>query len=557
MDRRSQVGKKLSKLLAVLSMVLLAFVSKNQLNSDDRYMELNRIANARSDFKFRDIDDNIITQLDKGTRGEILGYLRFRKPGSRVADGNYGLKIKILNGAEIGKIYYVYFNVQKQNMKFYTQLPGEKGSVVTTDVKLARANELTENQKALIQNKPDSKSTGVTELIDSSLADKKIAASDTIPSKIQMEELIDDSKALDNTEIAREIPEKLEEVTERVARLSPLNKSESCNTCNIKPPKKCNAGNSYFEEDLIALQTEGSDFLRNLIIPMDQNQEEDGIDLKCVRTALESFPAKRFRQCVPTSDSSTSLRAVKASKPCVTDRLASTLTKSFNIAAKCLKPIIGEDGSYSYKLQKIFEMISQESGFHTNVIGTNDDVGIGQMQNPAVKAVNRLMIDKTQESLSSSDSEDCQNLYKEFLKSEEPIKPTQTCNRIAPKKGNPWKNMIYTFLYFKVNRDILKDTIFDFMPYRDRLQMSRTEMEKLKDELAKLAHNKGAAGASDIFGKQLMRNFNSNYPARSAKEALKAITKSESNYLRVSAAKAASIENAANLSREDSCIRGY
>lgn len=554
MNRNFQLRRVFSNLVAVLSVLLLAFNSK-----DDHFVELKQLANARSEAKFTSADDNFITELQKGTRGKIIENVLFKR------SGNYGLRIKVLGGNHDGQFYWVYYNVLKDNMKFFTQLPGEQAIQETTNLSQAKATELKQNEKA-ISAKSSSESTkldsetyavpSTEDLLDSPKKDMPIESSKdenlfetaAVPQGVAIEE---------SAELSRNIPEKLADVNERVSQLSPSNQDKTCSDCELKKPKSCTAQNSYIEEDLIDLQLHGSEFLQSLTTPIFPEQEPEGIDLRCVRASLESFPPKRFRKCVPSDDSPNRLKDQRAHKPCVTDRLASTLTKSFNITAKCLQPILGSKGDYKFKLQKIFEMISIESGFHTNVVGSNSDVGIGQLQGSAVAGINRIIIDEAKSSLRRSDDKECNNLYTEFLKDNEPIKPNNICNRMAPSKGNPWKNMIYTFLYFKVNRDLLDDMIFNQYPYKNSVQMPSRELEKLKDEMAKLAHNRGAAGAADILGPNLIRNFNSQFPARTAREALNSISKNQLTYLTKSAARAASVEKRASLAREESCIRGY
>jgi hypothetical protein len=505
----------------LLSIVLLAFTSKNQLDHNQRYIKLNQLANARSGYKFRTSDNNIITQLKKGTRGEILEFIKFDKRKNNIGSGNYGVKIKVIDGPQDNKIFFVYYNVKKQNMEFYTKLSDESEATTTKDIKDAESAVLKNDEKVipgtanieelsqLVLPEDDTQEVDPQEI---KVTPEKLS---TIPTEVLPKEITKTSQ----NPLLELIPDKMVEVTKKMEKLSPPNKNKECDSCQISVPKNCKANNSYIEEDLIELQSK-SNFLQHLISPIISGEEGDGIDIRCVRTSLETFSSRRFYKCVQSENSSGPLKFVGAQKTCITNRLASTLTKSFNVIAKCLKPIIGTDGNYKHKLQKIFEMINQESGFHTNVIGTNDDVGIGQMQKDAVRDVNKIILNKAKQNLRSSDDPDCNNLYTEFLKENRPINPSDTCERLSPSEGNPWKNMIYTFLYFKISRDSLKNSVFNHDLYMQRLQMNASEIEKIKDELAKFAHNKGPDGAANRFSSQLLKRFDSINPATSAKQAL-------------------------------------
>jgi hypothetical protein len=525
------------KLITLISALLLAF------GEQDRFMELVRYTNGREYAKFRSTDNNVIIGLNAGTQGEIIERVFFKQTTK-----NWGIKIRVLNGENKGQEYWVYYTAINPNMKFSMSAPEIKVTVTPTPEN-AVAAELTKNQRSIkitpVLTIKKSDSTTLTPI--------NISPINTIPDQVPSSSDEVDSKMA--VEVARMIPEKVEQAQESVSQLTSPKESKHCSSCEYQIPKSCTENNSYFEEDLLDLQNNSSEFLQNLIEPIDSGYGAKGINYKCVRASLESFPPKRFKNCIPNE--SNRLVIEKAKKPCVTSRLVSTLTKSFNITAKCLRPIINKKGDYNYKLQKIFEMISLESGFHTNVVGTNDDAGIGQLQSSAGAAVNRIILDEAKVSLRESSDSDCQKLYSEFLKEDEPIRPSRTCDRISVKKGNPWKNMIYTFLYFKVNRDIMDDLIFNQQYYSNRLSLSTTELEKLKDEMAKLAHNKGAGGASDLLSDQIINHFNSSFPAQSAGEVLRLLDSMKNNYLKKSSAQAERIKNLAHLSQENSCIKPF
>lgn len=82
----------------------------------ERFVELQGFLNARSSAAFRQVDSNVVTVLNRGTRGEIL-------ESKKMSSGNYGLRIKVTTGSNAGQSYWVYYNNSRPDLALYTTPP--------------------------------------------------------------------------------------------------------------------------------------------------------------------------------------------------------------------------------------------------------------------------------------------------------------------------------------------------------------------------------------------------------------------------------------------------
>ncbi len=80
-------------------------------------MELEGYLNARSSMSFNPGDRNVKTVLGKGTQGEIL-------EAKKLSSGNYGLRIRVLNGVKADEVFWVYHKVSDSDLTLYESLPG-------------------------------------------------------------------------------------------------------------------------------------------------------------------------------------------------------------------------------------------------------------------------------------------------------------------------------------------------------------------------------------------------------------------------------------------------
>ena len=98
----------------LLAALLVGFSGK------EKFVELDGYLNGRSSASFTARDRNILKVLNKGTRGEILEY-------KKLPSGNYGLKIKAINGTSAGGTFWVYHNVKNSDLALFESVPSSWG----------------------------------------------------------------------------------------------------------------------------------------------------------------------------------------------------------------------------------------------------------------------------------------------------------------------------------------------------------------------------------------------------------------------------------------------
>jgi hypothetical protein len=123
------------------------------------YVELEGFINGRESARFRSSDQNVRAVLPRGTKGQILEYTEF-------SSGNYGLKIRTLNGQRAGEEFWVYYRPSAPHMRLFEAFPqqwrsgsqtqGQAGSGArpTTQVERATAAETTRPVTAFVEPAP-------------------------------------------------------------------------------------------------------------------------------------------------------------------------------------------------------------------------------------------------------------------------------------------------------------------------------------------------------------------------------------------------------------------
>lgn len=109
---------KNSKLYKPLLSGLLTAIFLTGFTGEEKYVELDGYLNGRSSAAFANNNRNIRTVLAKGTRGSILGF-------KKLPSGNFGLKIKVLNGPKTGETLWVYHKVKDSDLTLYKAAPQE------------------------------------------------------------------------------------------------------------------------------------------------------------------------------------------------------------------------------------------------------------------------------------------------------------------------------------------------------------------------------------------------------------------------------------------------
>lgn len=106
------------KITAFKALLLAAFLAG--FSGKEKFVELDGYLNGRSSASFTARDRNILRVLNKGTRGEILEY-------KKLPSGNYGLKIRAINGAHAGGTFWVYHKTKNSDLTLFESVPNSWG----------------------------------------------------------------------------------------------------------------------------------------------------------------------------------------------------------------------------------------------------------------------------------------------------------------------------------------------------------------------------------------------------------------------------------------------
>ncbi len=107
---------KISKVFKPFVTGFLCTVFLAGFTGKEKYVELEGYVNGRNSSSFTTRDKNIVSVLEKGTRGEIVEY-------KKLASGNYGLRVKVLNGSEMGQYVWVYHRTSNSDLALYETIP--------------------------------------------------------------------------------------------------------------------------------------------------------------------------------------------------------------------------------------------------------------------------------------------------------------------------------------------------------------------------------------------------------------------------------------------------
>ncbi len=257
----------------------------------------------------------------------------------------------------------------------------------------------------------------------------------------------------------------------------------------------CNSKNNYLEKELENIASGESSILKQAI--KSDIRANSIIKPVCMRMSMESrFGAnnRSFRTCSPGQNQA----GASTYRPCISENYFKMTQNSFDIVSSCLKDYLSPDSSEESQKMDVraaYAMINIESGFHVNAMSPTGAGGIGQFTYSAIEDINRNQFSKVKEVLNNNESPVCQSLSEDILK--QPMKSNikNSCDRIAISKGNPMKNMIYTFAYMKSVKKILNNVLFENKFYQNKFsRLSNEDLEKVRRAMVVWSHNAGAAG---------------------------------------------------------------
>lgn len=111
-------GMKISKVSRSFILGLIGSMLLSGFTGKEKYVELDGTVNGRATQSFTANDQNIRSVLPKGTRGEIL-------ETKLLPSGNYGLRIRVLNGEAKNESLWVYHKLNDSSLVLYENLPSQ------------------------------------------------------------------------------------------------------------------------------------------------------------------------------------------------------------------------------------------------------------------------------------------------------------------------------------------------------------------------------------------------------------------------------------------------
>lgn len=308
----------------------------------------------------------------------------------------------------------------------------------------------------------------------------------------------------DSQEVVPSIEYALDKVTQSQGWQSLLGmgnnvNNRSCTDC-LTPARSerymtCSSKNDYLEKELKTL-SQGSSLLGAMVRHSPRDSKAI-IKPACVEMGMtQKFGqnSRNFKACDAGGKLSTSYR------PCISDNYFRIIQNSFDLVSSCMMSQIspGDEVEEQKKdVRAAYAMINIESGFHVNAMSGTGAGGIGQFTGSAITDVNQNEINDVRFKLEDNKNPLCVKMSHEMLDSMTPMRADarNSCDRISISRGNPMKNMLYTFAYLKGVKRTMNRLVFDNKSYNKKFSnLSATDLNKIKRAVMVWAHNSGNSG---------------------------------------------------------------
>ncbi len=260
---------------------------------------------------------------------------------------------------------------------------------------------------------------------------------------------------------------------------------------------QCSSKNSYLQDDIAAAMQLRSEVWKEVFSP--NPKIESLIKPLCIRTGMEERfgeNSSTFRECslAMTQNQPKNKRLVR---PCIDDSYFKLVTNSFNLVSACMKDGFSDSGSIEDQkndARAVFSLINVESGFHVNAISNSGAGGIGQLTQDSIEYINKNSFHNIQDGLQKSTTAVCRSLGQDILSEPMIPNPQKSCDRVAIHKGNPLKNMVYTYANLNISRTQIRDDLFGTDKYSKKFDLREKDQSELLRTLAVWSHNTGIAG---------------------------------------------------------------
>jgi hypothetical protein len=450
----------LIQLLSFLQSLQFAFGQTPQLGD---LIELQGAFFARSSAQFRAIDNNKITVLRKGAKGQIMEV----KP---LSSGAYGICIKVFPrpGTSSHNIHgpddcvWVYYKAE-QNLIRVT--PSNMTVLPTVEV-TASVPEVTNQAEALsdVQGIPDS-------AMDKAVEDSEVEAEASV------------------------IPALIEDTVSALQSLGQSSASVRCTDCDAEVAMnyaRCDAQTSNVDQDLRRLLQSRQWLSRALKSSEDITGQK--LRVSCVnKIQANSSLGKSYASGCSSGEQALSRNLLSSQKTCASQLYSEFTTQSFNLIHQCTSPHLGFGNSEQNRLIKdMAALITQESHFHHNAVNAGSlAAGLGQLFPAAIIDVNTQPGGRVDilNRMKQSERAECQDLADYLLTHPLSGSVGKTCQTVSLESGNPLTNLFYSFAYMGINRSYTERLITDSLANLKAL--SPDVKSKMELDLSLLSHNAG------------------------------------------------------------------
>lgn len=257
----------------------------------------------------------------------------------------------------------------------------------------------------------------------------------------------------------------------------------------------CDKKRQYYENQILS-QPHLGDLL--------QHREAVDFPQTCIISTMNHFnvPKTNYAFCARPNSQVIS----PAAKPCVTPNLVNLTYNGFMDITECLQ----------LSPKALLPKIDFESGFFLNAYGGDKEGGVGQLTRAAIAEVNSFY-DRYMNEVETSTNPACLRVlkYKNLL-GKVPTGPDQRCSLMSLPE-NPMRNIFYTAIFNRINRDLLTGEagLFKTEALREKLiaaGLESPDMDFFIEVVSQAGYNTGVKTAFNILESYLEKRIAAKMP---------------------------------------------
>jgi hypothetical protein len=487
-----------AKRLLVAAVLFCSWVAQAQAPEIGGMIELRgflnaRMANEKGTVDFRkEANDFKKYVLAAGSRGQITAF-------TKLASGNYGIKVKLLNVDGVQEEVWVYYQPNQKNpdMSLYSIKEAKDIRGFTDDslkVKVAHvydkkavrnpseATHLRLNRELGALGSGTYNLNGKSDRVNS--LDPAFGTNDSMDSII---------KKVADSNIA------VKAAGNPAAKAAEV--KTYCKECSAVVPSSitnpsCNSQNDYIQKVIAKNNSPMLDVLTSRTPPTKL--------WACIQTQMENKWVKSNASYISCENG----KEKKVPQACLSADYKKIVANAFDLVTDCTSGLVSPTATKAlqdHAKSVIFSIISGESRFHINAnLPHGNDVGLGQFTPSGIKAVNGLgdysynFFAEMKKSIQSDSNPktSCQMLKNIELNQIDPR--NHRCRSASIEDNNPVLAMVYTEALFKANRMDFENAVNRNHGYARSIfkSLSPDVQEKVRNYTAAWSHNNPYANST-------------------------------------------------------------